>query len=480
MKLYVARHARSVPRGEWEGPDALRGLSPRGRDDANALARALGETNAPPTRILSATPLRCQETVAPYAAAHAIPVQVDDRLDRGEPLQRLLELMPAPDEEPMLLCTHADVIGGLLDFFELRDGDPGGTCCRKGAYWVLEGEGPTPTRAHYVEPSHRVRRTREEPAARSVRAAALDLGSTSFNLLIADVGPEGSITPVIREKVMLRLGAVIANGGRIPREVASIALETARTLHEVADHEKVEHLIPVATAVLRDARNGRKVARAIGEVLGAPIRILSGEEEARTIFRAFVRRLELGDQRVLGLDLGGGSLEIAIGRADAIEYEVSLPLGAVRLHSELVHDDPMRRSHVKAIRARVRNAVEPVRKHLAPLPPVEQAVATGGTLRALARLEREQSAARATDPDPATRLTRDCLAQLESRLTASSHEERLRMRGMKKARADLVPTAAVILATVADALALDGFTVCDWGLREGMLLEALDRDWRPE
>jgi exopolyphosphatase/guanosine-5'-triphosphate,3'-diphosphate pyrophosphatase len=478
LKIYLVRHARSVPRSEWEGPDALRALNPRGRDDALALAAALGDCDEPPTRILSGTPLRCQETMAPFAAENEIPVQVDERLDRGEPMQRLLEIMPSIDEGPLVLCTHADVIGSLLDFFELRDADPGGNCCRKGAFWVLEGSGATPTRAHYVEPSHRRRKPDAERISRTVRAAALDLGSTSFNLLIADVGSDGTITPVIREKVMLRLGAVIANGGRIPREVASIALETARLLHDIADQEKVEHLIPVATASLRDARNGRKVGSAIGEALGMPIRILTGEEEARAIFRAFVRRLELGNDRVLGLDLGGGSLELAVGRGDSIENEVSLPLGAVRLHSELVHDDPMRRSHVKAIRARVRSELEPLSDRLAELIPVSQAVATGGTVRALARVQRERNAKRGASSDPATRITRDNLGELEKLLTASSHEERLRMRGMKKARADVVPTGSVILETVADELGLDGFTICDWGLREGLLLQAQSRDWK--
>ena len=479
MKLYVIRHARAVPRGEWEGPDELRALSRRGRQDAEALARALAEEDEAPTRILSATPLRCQETLAPFAAAHSIPIQVDERLDRGEPMQRLLEVMPAPDEGPVVLCTHADVIGGLLDFFELREADPSGPCCRKGTYWVLEGSGSTPTRARYVEPSHRLRSavaTRVD--SQTVRAAALDLGSTSFNLLIADVSPDGSITPVIREKVMLRLGAVITGGGRIPREVASIALETARTLHDIARQEKVEHLLSVGTAVLRDARNGRRIANAMGEALGQPIRILSGEEEARAIFRAFVGRLDLAGERVLGLDLGGGSLELAIGRDDHIDYEVSLPLGAVRLHSELVHDDPMRRSHAKAIRTRVKSELEPVLEALGRLEPATRAVATGGTFRALARIERERSANRSV-ADASLDLTRERLAQLEKTLTPSSHEERLRMRGMKKSRADLVPTGAIVLATVADALGLDGFTVCDWGLREGLLLQALDREWAP-
>ena len=272
---------------------------------------------------------------------------------------------------------------------------------------------------------------------------------------------------------MLRLGAVIAKGGRIPKDVSKRAVETARELAELAEREKVQHMIPVATAALRQASNGSKVADAIGKALGEPVRVLSGDEEARIIFRALDRRLNLGDTPVLGLDLGGGSLEIAIGLGGVAEYSASLPLGAVLLHASLVRDDPMGADALSEIRTRVAAELAPHRDALLARGPV-RAVAAGGTARALARVADERRARRPASAEPAPHLPIAELRLLEHELVTSTHEQRLRLRGMRKRRADVLPTGAVVLSTLADALGLEAFTVCDWGLREGLLLDALD------
>lgn len=478
MKLYLVRHARAVPRTDWSGHDELRPLSARGREESLLLADSLADDL--PTRLVSAPALRCQQTLEPLAVRHVVPLEVDERLAQGESAARVLELLPTVDDGPVVFSSHADVIEALLAVLELRmPGSADVTCCRKGAYWVLEGSGYTPSRARYVEPSGR-RKPRLEPPPRdrrTVRAAALDLGSTSFNLLIADVRPDGGITPVIREKVMLRLGAVIANGGRIPKEVAKVAVQTARELYGLAQQEKVEHLIPVATAALREARNGRKVAESLGKALDEPVRILSGEEEAHLIFRAFGRRLNLSDAPVLGLDLGGGSLELAVGDGHCVAYEASLPLGAVRLHATHVDHDPMTPEEIASLREHVRNALAPHKQALMLRSPV-RAIAAGGTIRALARVAEERRARREASESPAPHLPLAELRALEAILTTSTHEERLAMRGMRRRRADLVATGAVILTTLAEELGRDAFTVCDWGLREGLLLDALERGFR--
>jgi exopolyphosphatase/guanosine-5'-triphosphate,3'-diphosphate pyrophosphatase len=474
LKLYLVRHARAVPRGEWTGHDELRPLSLRGRDESALLVESLADE--PPLRLLSAPALRCQQTLEPLGVEHSIPLEVDERLAQGESVARALELLPTVDEGPVAFSTHADVIEALLAALELRSpGSDGATCCRKGAYWVLSGESYAPSRARYVEPSGQPKR-RDEPQSRgrrSVRAAALDLGSTSFNLLIADVRRGGRITPVIREKMMLRLGAVIAKGGRIPKEVSKRAIETARELAELAEREKVQRMVPVATAALRQASNGAKVADAIGKALGEPVRILSGEEEARLIFRALDRRLNLGDTPVLGLDLGGGSLEIAIGRGGVVEYSASLPLGAVLLHASLVRHDPMGADALSELRGRVAAELAPHRDALLARGPV-RAVAAGGTARALARVADERRGRRLRSAEPAPHLPIAELRLLEQELVTSTHEQRLRVRGMRKRREDVLPTGAVVLSTLADALGLEAYTVCDWGLREGLLLDALD------
>lgn len=482
MKLYLVRHARAIPRAEWKGEDLLRPLSERGRSESEALLDLM--LADPPARIVSAPSLRCQQTVEAVAVATELDVVVDERLGEGESTERTLELLPTDETGPVLFCSHADVIEGLLQVLELAEPERGERIpVKKGSVWVLEGNGYTPSRASYLEPVRRSKRgrrvrysEREVAAPRPVRAGVLDMGSTSFTLLIADSTPAGEIRPVVSERVMLRLGAVVASGGSIPDDIFERAVRVAHELRAVAEQEKTQRFLPVATAALREADNGRELAAAISEALGEPIRILSGEEEARVIFRAFQARLALGERQVLGLDLGGGSLELAAGRGASVDAEVTLPLGAVRLHGELLKSDPMRPKEAAAICTRVREALAPHRARLA-RPAPEIAVAAGGTARSLARLVVEQRDHRAQLAE-GVMLSRDQLASLASLLAKSSHAERLRMRGIRRRRADLLPTGALILQTVSEELGLDGFTVCDWGLREGILLNDLARSRR--
>jgi exopolyphosphatase/guanosine-5'-triphosphate,3'-diphosphate pyrophosphatase len=223
---------------------------------------------------------------------------------------------------------------------------------------------------------------------------------------------------------------------------------------------------------MRDAKNGRKLAERLGRALGSEVRILSGEEEARLIFSAFRRRVGLGDENAIGLDLGGGSLELAVGNASILRFETTLRLGVTRLHGELVASDPMTPSETRALKARVEEALDPIAGRVRALGPV-RSIAAGGTVRALARL-----LLGAPDEAPSADL-RGLLVSAEDfdalarRLARSSHAERLALPGVDEKRADLLPTGAVIMSTVIERLSLPGLMICDWGLREGVILEAL-------
>jgi exopolyphosphatase/guanosine-5'-triphosphate,3'-diphosphate pyrophosphatase len=290
--------------------------------------------------------------------------------------------------------------------------------------------------------------------------------------LVADVTGDGEIRPLVREKVMLRLGAAASLGGQIDEDVVRHAVSVARQLHGVAEQEKAQLFYAVATAAVREASNGREIAARISGAIGQPVRILAGEEEARLIFHAFRQRMELGAEPVLGLDLGGGSLELVVGSANGIEVEVTLPLGAVRLAGEMVRGDPMQADEERAIRARVRDQLEPHRKTLLAARPVA-AIAAGGTVRALGRLYAERRGGRRP---PRVEIPAARLRKLTEQLIGTTHTERLEMRGASRQRADLLPVGALILRTVVEALDLARLTICDWGLREGVLLDAVARE----
>lgn len=473
MRVFLVRHAKAVSRKNEFRDAVLRPLTAQGHEQAVAIARWLAAQSI--SRIVSAPSVACQQTVEPLTLATGVPVEVDERIGEGETVQRFLELFPTRDLGGVVFSSHREHILALLRLFELPDAAIDAEIpCRKGSIWVVEGPGRVPASATYLEPvlrpSRRISADRPE-AHESVRAAVLDLGSTSFNLLIADVDAGGAIQPVVREKVMLRLGSVIAVENLIPEEVCERAVEVARELRIVAEQEKVQKLIPVATAALRDASNGRRLADRIGRALGTEVRILSGEQEARLMFRAFQRRVKPRDALVLAIDLGGGSLELALGRGNRVDLEVTLPLGVARLHGSFVASDPMKKGERKQLRKRVRELLAPHKDALLRTRP-EQTIAAGGTIRALARLLVEHRAADSARIRGPVTLAADALRSLADRLTPSTREDRLAMRGIRKARADLLPTGAVVLATLLDELDIDELTVSDWGLREGVLLDA--------
>jgi exopolyphosphatase/guanosine-5'-triphosphate,3'-diphosphate pyrophosphatase len=218
--------------------------------------------------------------------------------------------------------------------------------------------------------------------------------------------------------------------------------------------------------------NGGALTRAIGRALGTRVRMLSGEEEARLIFAAFRRRVWMPRGRILAADLGGGSLELAVGDDHDVLYETTLALGVARLHSQLVRSDPMAPGEATAVRERVARLLAPKLRPIAARAPVACVVA-GGTARALGWLVTGLRGLRPARSVNHLEIPLEELRAVTDRLLRSSHAERLRMPGMRRRRADLLPTGALVLSAAAELLDLDGYTITDWGLREGVMLEAL-------
>lgn len=273
---------------------------------------------------------------------------------------------------------------------------------------------------------------------------------------------------------MLRLGSVIARRGGVPKAEVKRALEAVGEMRRHARDLGAEQLIAVGTAALRDAANGAEFSARIAETLRVPVRLLSGEEEARVIFGAFRRRVVLPRGPSLGVDLGGGSLELAVGDDHGLLFEETLPVGVTRLHGEIVERDPMKKREARAICERVRAQLEPVAASVRGLGPA-LCVAAGGTARALGDLAVGLRGLDALQSINELVLPTTELREITERLVSSSHEDRLRMPGMRSRRADLLPTGGLILVTIAEVLGLDGYTICDWGLREGILLETVAR-----
>jgi exopolyphosphatase/guanosine-5'-triphosphate,3'-diphosphate pyrophosphatase len=304
-----------------------------------------------------------------------------------------------------------------------------------------------------------------------MRAAILDLGSNSFHILVAEAGPDGSITPILREREMLHLGAIVAEHGHVPQVHADAAVRTVAHFAELARRTGADPVVPVATAALREATNGPTVVAALSEAAGVPVRVIDGRTEARLSYKGVRSSVATSAEPILVIDLGGGSLELAVGCGDDVQWSVSLPIGVGRMAIEAVHNDPPTWQDLARVRAAVDAALLPVWEELK-AHDVGDVIAVGGTVRSLARV----IATGLSDWSPASlnmfKIPAVEIGQWAERLATMTLDERLAVDGMKDTRADHLHVAALIIATVLDRLAVAEVTVSDWGMREGVLREA--------
>ncbi|MCC5948325.1 MAG: Ppx/GppA family phosphatase [Nitriliruptoraceae bacterium] len=302
-----------------------------------------------------------------------------------------------------------------------------------------------------------------------MRAAVLDLGSNSFHVLVADLDGH-RIAPVLRQREMRHLGRVVRRHGFVPDDEVATSAATVAHLAELARRAGAQELIAVATAALRDAGNGAQVLRALSEAGEVEIRVVDGLEEARLAYLGVRAAVAVDAEPVLVLDLGGGSLEFAVGAGSVVEWAASTPLGASALSTE-VPEGVLRPKHLRRLERLVDDAVTDLVAPIRDAAPATS-IAVGGTVRALGRV---LAAAHATWL-PATvnqlRIGHDELAALADDLASRTLEERTEVPGVSSRRADHLHVAAVVLARVLDRLELDAVLVSDWGLREGVLLDA--------
>ncbi len=299
-----------------------------------------------------------------------------------------------------------------------------------------------------------------------MRRAVLDLGSNSFHVLVAEVdGPE--VVPVRRSREMLHLGRTLATAGRIPDAVADRATATVERLAALAVRSGATATVAVATSALRDPAAGSLRER-LAAAAGVPVEPLDGAEEARLSHLGARAAVAVDREPTLVLDLGGGSLELAIGHGERTVWADSLPLGAGRLLPRL-GDGPVSATRVVTLTAEIDAALDPVLGTLRQHRPTA-VIAVGGTVRALARL----LAVRAGRWLPATvnmaPLPSGELTAARDDLLATDGPGRAAMPGVRSGRADHLHVAALVLARVLERIDGPEAIVSDWGLREGVLL----------
>jgi exopolyphosphatase/guanosine-5'-triphosphate,3'-diphosphate pyrophosphatase len=305
-----------------------------------------------------------------------------------------------------------------------------------------------------------------------MRLGVLDVGSNTVHLLVVDAHPGAHPDPVRSHKAELQLAELLQPDGSLGAAGTDVLVDTVTAARVEADREGVEDLVAFATSAVRDATDSAAVLARVRDETGVDLQVLTGEDEARLTFLAVRRWFGWSAGRLLCLDIGGGSLELATGVDEEPDIAVSLPLGAGRLTREHLPGDPPRRREVTALREHVRELLGDAVVDIQAAGPADRAVATSKTFRSLARLD--GAAPYAEGPRVARSLSRTGLERLVDLLAGMRAADRARLPGVSPSRAQQLLAGAVVAYEALEALELQSVDICPWALREGVILRRLD------
>ena len=304
---------------------------------------------------------------------------------------------------------------------------------------------------------------------RAVRLAAIDVGSNSVHIVVADVSTDGRVEVVDRVKEMVRLGRRTFTTGRLPPAAMDLAVGAVKTFARLAHARRVVRMRAVATSAVREARNGMAFVRRLRRETGLPVKVITGAEEARLIFRAAQHALGLRGGPHLLLDVGGGSVELVLVQQGRPLWLRSLPLGAARLAERFLISDPPTNRQIQRLEkhlARELGSLLTSARHAG----VVRVIGTSGTVNTLVAMA---AAARGQDLPRlhGARATAREVRRMRRRLLALSAGRRAELPGMDAKRVDLMPAAAVLADFVLARTGAAELMACAWALREGVLLD---------
>ena len=301
-----------------------------------------------------------------------------------------------------------------------------------------------------------------------MRLGVLDVGSNTIHLQVMDAHPGARPTPTTNYKVELRLteyldvsGAISAGGIQLLNDAIKEAVAHARL-------NETDEILAFATSALREASNGTQIIADINKKHEIDLQVLNGDDEASMTFLAVRRWLGWSAGKLLVIDIGGGSLEIASGVDENPEATISMPLGAARLTREFLNGDPYSAKGIKGLEKHAEEVLRDSMPNSLKSHDADHFVATSKTFRTLARI-----CAQWYGDDPKF-IERKSLNSAMPRLIEMNSKARAELPGVSANRAQQIVAGGIVALAVMDRLDVDEAEICPWALREGILLRRLD------
>lgn len=300
--------------------------------------------------------------------------------------------------------------------------------------------------------------------------AGIDIGTLTCRLLIAKVSFDGHLTELRAERRLVRLGDGVDEHRTLHPAAMARVIETLKAWRQIIGTYPVVREVAVATSAVRDASNRDEFLSLIRRDAGFSVDVISGEDEARRTMLGIRSGLPYGISDMLAVDIGGGSTEFIVDRAGHPPVVRSFDIGVVRLAERFLKHDPPTSREVEELRTMVRAStvqVQPLLRHLTGI----TCVGTAGTITTLAamvqQLERFEHARIHN-----YRLTLSDIVRLERDLLSRTQAARQGMPGLESGREEVIVSGVIILSTVMSSFGRSECLVSNFGLREGVLLNA--------
>jgi exopolyphosphatase/guanosine-5'-triphosphate,3'-diphosphate pyrophosphatase len=307
-----------------------------------------------------------------------------------------------------------------------------------------------------------------------LRVAILDLGTNTFNMLIADIGEDNKYTRIYNSKVPVKLGEGGINDNYITEAAFERGLLALKNQIIALKNHGCERAIAFGTSALRDATNGREFVDTVKQTYDLNVQIIDGDKEAQMIYKGVKMSLDLGPAKSLIMDIGGGSTEFIIANKHEIFWKKSYKLGVSRLIQWLKPSDPITNTEIEQLKthlnAQLGELYQECKKH-----GVKALIGSSGSFDSLAEMISIHYFQTPISEELTTYdFSKADFSRIRDLILKSTKEQRLEMRGLHRVRVDFIVMAVIFIDLVLENCNLLTIKQSDYAMKEGILFDILE------
>jgi exopolyphosphatase / guanosine-5'-triphosphate,3'-diphosphate pyrophosphatase len=309
-----------------------------------------------------------------------------------------------------------------------------------------------------------------------LKIAIIDIGTNTFKLMISRVRVSGEVSLIDKEKIPVKLGEGGLHEGKINEQAFLRGVNALKALKSKIDRFQVDLTLAFATSAIRSSLNGKDFVKKVREETGIRIQTISGEKEAELIYFGVRQALDIGPEKALIMDIGGGSTEFIIADRDQIWWKHSFDLGASRLLQEINPSDPIRREEIRHLKDHLREQLS-LLWAACEIHPVKTLIGSSGSFDSLAEMIWHRFH---TEENPLVKTEYHFnlahFDQMYKILLDSTIEKRFRMKGLAPMRVEMIVVAVILIKFVLKKLKLSEMRLSTYSLKEGMLFNYLEQE----